>query len=85
MIRPKRWSLYAARQRVATLAKKMDFYTARLSDLGEPRDRHARRSVTMYRKSLKRAEQELAVLRECAPAAFGVLEARGETFGGEAP
>jgi hypothetical protein len=48
--------------RTATLARKEHDYTARLAEIGEPQDRHQAHTVSMARRSLKRAQDELALL-----------------------
>jgi hypothetical protein len=66
-MRVKRWTARHVAQRTATLTRKAQHYTARLAEIGEPQDRHQSRTVSMARRSLKRAQDELATL-----AAFGV-------------
>lgn len=66
-MRVKNWTARHVAQRTATLTIKAQHYTARLAEIGEPQDRHQSRTVSMARRSLKRAQDELAML-----AAYGV-------------
>jgi hypothetical protein len=60
--RAKHWTALHVAQRTATLTRKVQHYTARLAEIGEPQDRHQSRTVSMARRSLKRAQDELALL-----------------------
>lgn len=61
-MKPKKWTAVHVQQRIATLTRQVQHYTARLAEIGEPVDRHQRRTLSMCSRSLKRVQAELAAM-----------------------
>lgn len=62
-MRAKNWTALHIAQRTATLTRKVEHYERVCADIGEPKDRHQRRTLTMAAKSLKAARNELLLVR----------------------
>jgi hypothetical protein len=62
-MRAKNWTALHLAQRTTTLTAKVEHYERVCAEIGEPRDRHQRRTLTMARKSLKAARTELLLVR----------------------
>jgi hypothetical protein len=61
-MRAKNWTALQRAQRRATLGEEIRRYEAAIDALGEPADRHQRRSLSMWRRSLRNARTELLLV-----------------------